>query len=149
MNQQQQAAQSNRNCKAPPNRHKSTEVARISRNTTKPTKTRKDYWRALERSNASTSSYCLWGPIYILSKHHSPSQVSVYSKNITCPLKDSFQKNIMWHNWVVKETRNFYFREQVQTQGVLGLWQEGKRGKKRREEGREERGKPGLRVGPV
>jgi hypothetical protein len=35
-----------------------------------------------------------------------PSQMFVFSKTSHALLHDSFQKNITWHNWVLKETRN-------------------------------------------
>jgi len=49
---------------------------------------------------------CFWG-IYTPFKYHTSSHVSAQQIPHTLS-QDSFQENIMWHNWVVKETRNLH-----------------------------------------
>ena len=96
--------QSSRNSKGPLNLHESTETVRISQNTMRhslvcfstkliPAKTREDQWSFAWYSVARASSQYLWNSIYILSKHHVPSQVSIFSKTSHALSQDSFQKN--------------------------------------------------------
>lgn len=77
--------------------------------------THKDLWIVARHSNAWISFHCLWGYIYILSKHHMFSEASASAKHhmpshmsaltkypLMCLLQqnilsqDSFQKNTMW-----------------------------------------------------
>lgn len=64
-----------------------------------PLKTREAYC-----SNARVTSHSLWGSIYILSKHHTPSQVCVFRKMSLELLQDNFQKYITFDTieWVNK-----------------------------------------------
>lgn len=45
--------------------------------------------------NARAPSHCFWNSVYILSKHRSASQVSVFSKTSHNLSQDSLQENIM------------------------------------------------------
>lgn len=49
---------------------------------------------------------CVGRAVYILSERHGTSQPSVFSQTSHTLSKDSIQKNIMCHDWVVKETKN-------------------------------------------
>lgn len=66
------AVLSGKNCSALQNRQESAGASRISENTTR---------SSLARSNAGTSPPCLCSYIYILSKHHVPSQASAPAKH--------------------------------------------------------------------
>lgn len=76
------AAPSGRNHDALQNQQESAGAARVSWNTTS----------SLARSNARTPSRCLWGYIYILSKHHTPSQVSAPAKHQMISQKTASRK---------------------------------------------------------
>lgn len=73
-----------------------------------------DQWRLAKTSKVlrgiamqECSLSVSWGSTYILSKHHEPSQVSVFSKTSYTLSQDSFQKNITWHNWIVERNQKF------------------------------------------
>ena len=90
---------SSRKFKESTNWHKSVEVSGIHWNTMRsslvhfslwseeqqniawPTKTSGNQWGFAQRGNARASPHCLWGYIYILCKHHTPSQVSTPPKH--------------------------------------------------------------------
>ena len=71
-----------------------------------------------EVKHCTSFSCCLRGSMYVLSKHHMATQVSVLRKASYTLSRDSFQKNVMRHNWVVKETKTFHFRD-IQSQGLI------------------------------
>lgn len=92
------AAQSSRNCTAPPDWQESTKVARISWNTTRSSLTSfclrsEDQQSVTWYCNARASSHCLWGPIYTLSKHHSPSHMSASEHPLTRQLPERKKKS--------------------------------------------------------
>jgi hypothetical protein len=82
-------------------------------------------WRLARwsKANQCSHSHCLWGHIYIPSKHHVPFGVFGIAKlPFTCvcffyvsalarhPFTCVSQQNIIWHNWISKETRSFQFK---------------------------------------
>lgn len=81
-------------------------------------------WRLARTSNANQclSSHCLWGHIYIPSKHHVfgvaklPFTRVCLSKTFfhmaalaKYPFTSVPQQNIIWHNWISKETGGYDF----------------------------------------
>lgn len=80
------AARSGRNLNALQRQRESAEAARIHWNTTR---------SSLACSNARTSSCCLWGYIYTLSTHHTPSQASAPAKHQTL-----FQKTLSRNTYI-------------------------------------------------
>lgn len=105
-------------------------------------------WRSAKTSKALHSvptqehPLIVYGvPFIFFLKHYMPSQVSVFNKTSHALWQDSFRKNIMWHNWVSKETRNSHFKlqkpeskkrlllvQQITEQGPSGLTMETGRG---------------------
>lgn len=94
-------------CSIQQKQHRPMEVARICRNTMRSSLASFSLQSGDQQrsSNARVFSLCLRGSVYSLSKHHGPSQVSVFSQTSHTLSQDSIQKNITCHDWVVKETK--------------------------------------------
>ena len=92
-------------------------------------KPKEDQQKVVRQTNAKASSMVCWVTLIPFPNITSSSRqlpenhhISFLSK-ISSHKKDSFQKNITWHNWVSKEIRNFQLNyptlKQIFSQSIL------------------------------